>query len=104
MRTVRRRDTRQGSSFVIDHIQGTGVAVQLWAAVYRPRARLRDMDRPRLAVLLLAAVGGFAACGRPDSRSSAAPTTPEPPPPAQITAEPDIAERPFAFTAADLDA
>jgi hypothetical protein len=55
-----------------------------------------------LACLVMSAT--LVACGRSESRAGSAATTPEPPPPAQVTAEPDIAERPFAFTAADLDA
>ena len=42
-------------------------------------------------------------CRREQTPAAAAPAV-EPPPPATITAEADIGERPFAFTAADLDA
>ena len=61
------------------------------------------MIRLRLAATLLAALG-FAGCGREKPSASAAAASVEPPPPAAITAEADIGERPFAFTAADLDA
>ena len=45
------------------------------------------------------------ACARkePAAQAAAAPAA-EPPPPATVTAEADIGERAFAFTAADLDA
>jgi len=44
----------------------------------------------------------LAACRR-EQPAAAAPAA-EPPPPASVTAQADVAERPFAFTAADLDA
>ena len=54
--------------------------------------------------VLIASLLVSAACRRDEPAASAAPPASEPPPPAAITAEPDIDERPFAFTAADLDA
>ena len=47
----------------------------------------------------------WSACRRQEPAvASAPPPDAEPPPPAAITAEADIGEKPFAFTAADLDA
>src|SRR5262245_49868387 len=60
------------------------------------------MNRPRSAGLVLVAMLGLSGCRR-EAPQAAAPAA-EPPPPATVTAEADIGERPFAFTAADLDA
>jgi hypothetical protein len=55
-----------------------------------------------LAAPLILGLAVSAACRRAEP-SASAPAV-EPPPPAAVTAEADIGERPFAFTAADLDA
>jgi hypothetical protein len=67
------------------------------------QARLALMRR-RLAFVasLILGLVVSSACRRAEP-SASAPAV-EPPPPAAITAEADISERPFAFTAADLDA
>jgi hypothetical protein len=63
----------------------------------RNRRRVRSLAGT--AVLLV-----LAACRKEKPAASAGVPAPEPPPPAAITAEADVGEQPFAFTAADLDA
>jgi hypothetical protein len=60
------------------------------------------MNRLRFSTLGLAATLAIAGCRR--ERPAAASPSVEPPPPAAVTAEADVDERLFAFTAADLDA
>ena len=62
------------------------------------------MRRSIAAVLLFAAGLDLSACRRQEAPVRSAATTPEPPPPSEVTAEPDVGEKLFAFTAADLDA
>jgi hypothetical protein len=63
------------------------------------------VKRPRRTVAFLVMTGAlFAAACRREKSAASSPPAVEPPPPAAVTAEADIGERPFAFTAADLDA
>ena len=60
------------------------------------------MNRPGIAAAAVMMAFSLSGCGR-EKPAASAPDA-EPPPPAAITAEADIGEKPFAFTAADLDA
>jgi len=71
---------------------------------YRLRGMHRQSRIPIVATLLGAGLLGLAACGREKARTASPSPSSEPPPPAVVTAQADVGERPFAFTAADLDA